>query len=114
MQKAMENYQSSLDRLRAKLNRLIDRDGIELNTTDSIDMQDLRKDTAGEVRSRFGEGSFIRVLLERQLDYHTHSKKQEMTWHPFIVRFALNLKYLSSNAYKALSGFISLPFECTL
>lgn len=37
-----------------------------------------------------------------------------MRWHPLIVRFALNLKYLSSNAYKAVSGFISLPSECTL
>ena len=53
VQKAKKNYQRSLDWLRAKLNRLIDRDGIKLNTRDSIDMQDLCKDIAGEVRSRF-------------------------------------------------------------
>ena len=69
----------SLDRMRAKLNRLIDRDGIELNTRDSIDTQDnhMCKGIACEVRSRFGECSFRRVLWE-QLDYHTHAKKQGM------------------------------------
>lgn len=100
--------------MRAKLNRSIDKDGIKLNTRDSRDIQDLCKDIAGEVRNRFGEGSFIRVYWEQQLDYHTHAKKQGMRWHPLIVHFALNLKYLSSNAYKAVSGFISLPSERTL
>ena len=114
VQKAKKNYLRSLDQLRAKLNRLIDRDGIKLNTRDSRDMQDLCKGIAGEVRSRFGEGSFIKVLWEQQLDYHTRAKKQGMRWHPLIVRFALNLKYLSSNAYKAVNGFISLPSERTL
>ena len=62
MQKAKKNCQRSLEQLRAKLNRLIDRDGIKLNTRDARDIQDLCKDIAGEVRSRFGEGSFMRVL----------------------------------------------------
>ena len=71
--------------------------GIKLNTRDSRDI--CGKGIAGEVRSRSGEGSFSRALLEQQLDYHTH---------------ALKLQYLSSNSYKAVSGFISLPSEHTL
>lgn len=62
MQKAKKNCQRSLERLRAKLNRSIDKDGIKLNTRDSRDIQELCKDIAGEVRNRFGEGSFIRVI----------------------------------------------------
>ncbi len=39
-----------------------------------------------------------------------------MRWHPFSIRFALNLKYLSTSAYKVMrqSGIINLPSERTL
>ena len=39
-----------------------------------------------------------------------------MRWHPYMIRLALNLKYLSTSAYKAarLSGAIMLPSERTL
>ena len=37
-----------------------------------------------------------------------------MRWHPLIVRFALNLKYLSSTSYKAVGNFLALPSERTL
>ena len=39
-----------------------------------------------------------------------------MRWHPLVIRFALNLKYLSSLAYTVVlkSGFLSLPSERTL
>ena len=39
-----------------------------------------------------------------------------MRWHPLVIWFALNLKYLSGTAYQAIRqrGMISLPSECTL
>lgn len=39
-----------------------------------------------------------------------------MRWHLLIIRFALNLKYLSSSVYRTVhqSGIISLPSERTL
>ena len=39
-----------------------------------------------------------------------------MRWHPMVIGFALNLKYLSASAYQAvhLSGVINLPSERTL
>ena len=39
-----------------------------------------------------------------------------MRWHPLVLRFALNLKYMSSSAYRAVrqSGIISLPSQRTL
>ena len=39
-----------------------------------------------------------------------------MRWHPLVVRFTLNVKYMSTSAYKAVrqSGIISLPSEGTL
>ena len=39
-----------------------------------------------------------------------------MKWHPYMIRFALNLKYASTTAYRAVqqSGVIALPSERTL
>ena len=39
-----------------------------------------------------------------------------MRWHPLVLRFALNLKYVSTSAYHAVreSGIIKLPLERTL
>ncbi len=48
--------------------------------------------------------------------YNSLNNKKQMRWHPYMIRFALNLKYLSTSAYKAarLSGVINLPSERTL
>ena len=48
--------------------------------------------------------------------YNKLKNKKNMRWHPFVIRFALNLKYLSSSVYKAArqSGVINLPSERTL
>lgn len=42
--------------------------------------------------------------------------KEQMRWHPYMIRFALNLKYTSTAAYRAVqqSGVIALPSERTL
>ena len=39
-----------------------------------------------------------------------------MRWHPLVIQFVLNLKYLSGTTYQAVcySGMISLPSERTL
>ena len=113
-QTAKKNAQQNVHRLKAKLQKLIERDGIALNEKDANDINDLCKNLRGELKSKFGEGSFLRVLWEQQMQYHRCKDKCGIRWHPLIIRFALNLKYLSSNAYKAVKGFISLPSERTL
>jgi len=39
-----------------------------------------------------------------------------MRWHPVVIRFALNLRYMSTTAYRGVkqSGFLKLPSERTL
>ena len=37
-----------------------------------------------------------------------------MRWHPLMIRFALNLRYLSSTAYRSVGNFIALPSQQTL
>ena len=50
------------------------------------------------------------------MKYNKLKDKRQMRWHPLAVRFALNIKYLSTSAYKAMrqSGIIHLPSERTL
>ncbi len=57
-----------------------------------------------------------RICWDQQLLYNSLVEKRQIRWHPLVVRFALNLKYLSSTAYRAVrqSGLIRLPSERTL
>lgn len=57
---------------------------------------------------------FQRVFWEQQREYNKLGNKRRIRWHPLMIRFALNLRYLSSSAYQALSNFIALPSQRTL
>ncbi len=46
--------------------------------------------------------------------YNKLSCKKKMKWHPLMIRFALNLRYLSNSAYNAVGKFLSLPTQRTL
>ena len=61
----------------------------------------------------FPESSPQRVFWDQQRIYNRLRNKCQMKWHPLILRFVLNLKYMSSSAYRAVrqSGIINLPSE---
>ena len=63
----------------------------------------------------FPEDSVQRIFWEQQINYNS-VKPGQMKWHPYMIRFALNLKYASTSAYRAVqqSGVIALPSERTL
>ena len=48
------------------------------------------------------------------MSYNKQKNKRGMRWHPLIIRFALNLRYLSATAYKAVGNFLALPSKHTL
>ncbi len=58
--------------------------------------------------------NIVRMFWEQQQQYNKLKDKRRIRWHPLIVRFALNLKYLSSTAYKAVGSFLALPSQRTL
>ena len=102
--------------LEAKVQDLIDRDGIILSETDTIDVGTVFDDASSQVMADFPEDSFQRILWEQQKQYNSLRDKRQMRWHPIIVRFALSLRYASTSAYRAVTkcGFLSLPSERTL
>ena len=68
------------------------------------------------VDQEFDSNSPQHLLWQKQMKYNRLKRKQQMRWHPLIIRFALNLLYSPRAAYHAVtsSGFLSLPSERTL
>ena len=56
------------------------------------------------------------IFWDQQKTYNSLKDKRQMKWHPVVIRFALNLRYMYTSAYQAVcqSGFINLPSERTL
>ena len=92
------------------------KDGMKLSSADSEDFSRLMDELTPSVDQQFSEDYPQHLLWQEQLKYNRLNKKQQMRWHPLIIRFALNLLYSSRAAYHAVtsSGFLSLPSERTL
>ena len=102
--------------LESKLNALIEEQGLNLEASDASDVASLVSEVSPLVKANFAPNSPQKIFWDQQLLYNTVKDKRQMRWHPLIVRFALNLKYLSTSAYRAMrkSGIIHLPSERTL
>ena len=106
---------SEIRRLRKKVRSLIDK-------SDPIDdefHQDLRSivtENTDKIHQTFPEGTFRRVFWDQQLANASKKNSRQYRWHPLMIKWALNIKLMSSAAYHAIrsSGFITLPSERTL
>ena len=94
---------------------LVEKQAMLLQEEDAADIASIVADVSPAVEE-FPPDSPQRIFWEQQKQYSQLKYKRQMRWHPLVIRFALNLKYLSSSAYRAMhrSGVISLPSECTL
>ena len=103
-------------RLQSKISQLIESEGIPLHPNDAEDISQIVEDVTPTVVENFPESSPQRVFWDQQRIYNRLRNKCQMKWHPLVIRFALNLKYMSSSAYRAVrqSGIINLPSERTL
>ena len=95
---------------------MIDKEGIALVEEDAGDVVTVVNQMDGAVQETYPEDSPQRIFWEQQKIYNSLNEKRQMKWHPLVLRFALNLKYISSSAYRAVreSGIIQLPSEHTL
>ena len=102
--------------LKAKIAGLIQDQAVPLQAEDATDIGAIMRDVQPLVEANFPSNTPQRIFWEQQVLYNGLKDKRQMRWHPLLVRFALNLKYLSTSAYKAMrqSGIISLPSERTL
>lgn len=114
VQRAKRIAERSVARLKEKLSGIIDREGVDLSEDDSCELEELFMEADKEVSKKLSREHFQRTFWEQQRSYNKLSSKRRMRWHPLMIRFALNLRYLSSTAYQALQHFIALPFQRTL
>ena len=111
MQRAKRTLSKSNQRLRVKLDMQIAKEGIELHEDDIEDMEQIFHEAKDSAKSR---SDFQKVFWEQQQRYNFVKDKRQMPWHPLMIRWALNLKYLSSTSYKAVGQFLAHPSERTL
>ena len=105
-----------VQRLKSEIGLLIEKDGISLQDNDASDISDILTEFSSSIDQTYPTESPQRIFWEEQQKYNSLRDKRQMKWHPLVIRFALNLKYMSTSAYRAVrqSGIISLPSQRTL
>ena len=116
MQKSRKSLNQQVRRLQHKVQELIQKNGVELQPDDASDFSKIIADVTSVVEKEFPANSPQRIFWKQQLEYNSLQDKRQIKWHPLVLRFALNLRYVSPAAYRAVrgSGLIRLPSERTL
>ena len=116
LHRALKVSNQRVKRLLLKVDHLISSQSMCLQDSDAADICDIVTEVSPVVEDTFPPDSPQRILWDQQKHYNSLRDKRQMRWHPLVIRFALNLKYLSGTAYRALhqSEVISLPSEDTL
>ena len=116
LRQSLKVTKMQLKHMEAKAEKIVERDAIDLLPRDTEDVSAMFNELNQSVQDDFPEDSPQRVFWNQQKKYHSLKDKRQIRWHPLVIRFALNLKYLSTSGYRAVrqSGLISLPSERTL
>ena len=85
----VKQLQAKVDKLIAKVDKLIAKQSVCLQVSPVVE-------------DRFPLNSPQHIFWDQQRRYNTLRDKCQMRWHPLVIRFALNLKYLSGTAYQAV------------
>ena len=95
------------------MSKLIAEEMMSFQDEDVADVSQVMADISPVVERNFAIHSPQRIFWEQQREYSILKDKRQMRWHPLVVRFALNLKYLSGTGYRAIHqcGIIHLPSE---
>ena len=81
---------------------MIDKEGITLVEEDAGDVLSIASELETMVQDHYSEDTPQRIFWEQQKAYNNLKDKRQMRWHPLVLRFALNLKYVSTSAYHAV------------
>ena len=90
--------------------------GEQLDSDLQSDLLSIMTEKTETIHSTYPAGSFSRLFWDEQLHAASVTNPRQIRWHPFIIKWCLNLKLISSGAYHALrtAEFIKLPSEHTL
>ena len=110
----LDHSKREIDRLRAKIKDLQENEGVCIDDKLEQDLQTIMEEKTSEIRDKHPPGSFLRLFWDQQLMAVQTKERRQLRWHPMIIKWCLNLKFLSSGAYGALRSVLSLPSERTL
>ena len=106
--KEINNTKRKLDRLQARMQLLLSKEGVNLDNDVSKDLDDILKEAnLSEAQSLF---------LQQQLKASNAKKACGRRWHPCIISFALSIYMKGPSAYKKMieTGMLILPSTRTL
>jgi hypothetical protein len=115
LKQTLDSAKHKIAYLQEQIKQSIDKNGVLLDEQLSNDLSDIMIENNDSIAGQFPADSFQRLFWEQQIQA-AKAKKTGIRWHPMIVRWCLNLKLLSSAAYRSMrsAGFINLPSERTL
>ena len=73
-------------------------------------------DDTDEIMKKYGADSFEYIFWQQQKEAASQKQRCQIRWHPMIICWCLQLKFMSSSGYDAFrsSGIVILPSERTL
>ena len=103
-------------KVKKMMERLTEKDGVELEGDVHKDMQTIMNEMTSTIRREHSKGSFRRIFWDEQLKALQTKDPRQIRWHPALIKWCLHLKFKSSSAYHALrsTGVLTLPSERTL
>lgn len=109
------NTQKKLERLKAKIVRLVKKNGVDLDADSHDDILKMVEDCTGEALKKHPPDSFQHIFWQQQLQCARKKDQRQRRWHPFMIKWALYIRHLSGKAYDTIreSGFIALPSQRT-
>lgn len=113
MRQIKRKYTNSAKRLKQKLQRVIDKQGVSLDEETHNDIRRMMKDTSNAANTNT---LFQKIFWNQQLRAASLTDSRQMKWHPLIIRWALYLRHQSNKCYETLreSECIVLPSQRTL
>lgn len=110
--KVIINQRKVNERLRTKIEKILEDESIQVDKDLDDDLTEALQDADKENKLT----DFHKLFLQQQLKASQVKSATAMRWHPLMIRFALQLKMLSSTTYTTMakSGFLRLPSDRTL
>ena len=102
LHQALKASNQKVKRLQAKIGKFIANEAVRLEDSDSADISHIVTQVSPIVEDTYPLNSPQRIFWDQQKRYNSTKDKRQMRWHPLVIRFALNLKYLSGTAYRAV------------
>ena len=100
-----------MGQLKARIRALTEQSGVMVDGGLQEDLEAIMKEMTEQVHEDFNQDSFCRVFWEQQLHALETTDRQQLRWHPALIKWCLDLKLRSSSSYRVLheSGVLVFP-----